>query len=69
MEEGCTKDMDPKYGVSIIIMPIYQDPLQLAPLTIKAKWRKVKIEYCLGEDIEEDLNCVLHCCLEEVNRC
>jgi hypothetical protein len=41
----------------------YQCSLGLAPLTFEAEWRKLRIENYL----EEDLDCILCCCLEEVD--
>lgn len=53
--------MDPKYGVPK--RPAYQYLLELAPLTSKAKWRKLKIEDCPEED--QYLDCILRYRLEE----
>ena len=39
--------MDPKYGVPKKLAN--QDSLDLAPLTSKVKWRKLKIEDCLED--------------------
>jgi len=58
--------MGPKYGVPK--RPMYQDPLEIAPLTSKGEWRKLKIENYPKEGLEEDLDYVLCCYLEEVKR-
>ena len=55
--------MDKEYGVPKWL--VYQDLLELDP---QDEWRKLVIEDCEEEDLEEDLDYVLHCCLEEVNR-
>jgi hypothetical protein len=50
-------DMDPKSGVPIML--VYQCLLELAPLTSDVEWRKLRIEGCPKEDLEEDLDYVL----------
>ena len=55
--------MDKEYGVPKWL--VYQDLLELDP---QDEWRKLVIEDCEEEDLEEDLDYVLRCCLEEVNR-
>lgn len=49
-------------------MPVYLGLLELDPLTSEAERRKLRIEDCPKEDLEEDQDCVLRFCLEEVDR-
>jgi hypothetical protein len=39
--------------------------VELAPLTFEAKWTKLCIEDCLEEGLEEELDYIMCCCLEE----
>jgi hypothetical protein len=55
------------WSANIIIMPMHEG--SLAPLTFEVEWIKLRIEDYSEEDLEEDLDFVLCCCLEEVNYC
>jgi hypothetical protein len=54
--------MDPKSGIEI--MKAIQALLVTALLTSEAEWRKLQIERCLEEKLEDNVDCAL--CLDKV---
>lgn len=58
--------MEPRSGIQMV--QTYKGPLELATLTSESEWRKLWIEACLKDELEEDLVYILCCCLEEATR-
>lgn len=52
-------------GFMIQMGQAYHEPLEPSLLTSEAEWRILKIEVRLEEELGEELDCVMCCCLEE----
>ena len=79
MREICTKRMDVEFVIKKIVQSYHGllEPslltfvqacyclLELSLLTNEVKWRNMNIEVCLEEELDEKLDCVMFCSLEE----
>ena len=55
---------------TIQMVQAYHGPLEPSLLTFEYEWRNLTIQVCLEEKLEEELDCVMCCFLEEgTHRC